>query len=75
MHISDIFYVYNLANRDLIKANMVLLIRFAAGQSKSVKLLDRIRSIYGRTVHSLGYSKDSITRRRREDQQLAGSAG
>ena len=53
MHVSGIFDLYNLANRDLMKANTVLLIRFGLGRSKIVKLLDRIQSIYGRTMCSL----------------------
>ena len=53
MHVSGIFDLYNPANRDLTKANTVLLIWFGSGRSKLVKLLDRIRSIYGRTVRSL----------------------
>jgi len=48
-----IFDLYNPANRDLTKANTVLLIRFGSGRSKLMKILDRIRSIYGRTVRSL----------------------
>ena len=53
MHLSGIFDLYNPANRDQTKANIVLLIRFRSGRSKLMKLLDQIRSIYGRTVRSL----------------------
>ena len=53
MHVIGIFDLYNLANRDLTKANTLLLILFRLGRSKIVKLLDRIQSIYGRTMCSL----------------------
>ena len=53
MHVSGIFDLYNPANKDLTKANTVLLIRFGSGRPNLVKILDRILSIYGRTVRSL----------------------
>ena len=34
MHVSGIFDLYNPANRDLTKANTVLLLRFGSGRSK-----------------------------------------